>query len=135
VLWGRSYPHQRSPSLTRKSSSGWMSRWTPPRAPLLAPPRVRVNPSPHCCNTFARLLRSIRPPLDLPFVCHTLYNIDNNDIVETPTPPQDGCRDGLRPSWHSWRRRGGVEGVRVNPQSWVKGSPLTLNPRANPLTR
>jgi len=36
---------------------------------------------PHCCNTIARLLGNIRPPLDLPLVCHTPYNIGNNNIV------------------------------------------------------
>jgi len=36
---------------------------------------------PHCRNTIARLLGNIRPPLDLPFVCHTLFNIDHNDIL------------------------------------------------------
>jgi len=29
----------------------------------------------------ARLSRNIRSPLDLPFVCHTPYNIGNNNIV------------------------------------------------------
>jgi len=38
---------------------------------------------PHCCNTIARLLGNIniRPALDLPFVCHTPYNIGNKHIV------------------------------------------------------
>ena len=36
---------------------------------------------PHCCNTIARLLGNIRPPLDLPCVCDTPYNIGNNNIV------------------------------------------------------
>jgi len=40
---------------------------------------------PHCCNTVARLLGNIRPPLDLPLVCHTPYNISNHNIVYRPT--------------------------------------------------
>jgi len=39
---------------------------------------------PHCCNTIiARLLESIRPPFDLPCICHTHtpYNIGNDNIV------------------------------------------------------
>jgi len=36
-------------------------------------------------NTIARLLGNIRPPLDLPCVCHTPYNIGNDNIVSRPT--------------------------------------------------
>ena len=38
---------------------------------------------PHVCNTIARLLlyTIYAPLLDLPFVCHTQYNIGNNNIV------------------------------------------------------
>jgi len=53
---------------------------------------ARINPSfilsarlhcPHCRNTIARLLRNVHPPpLDIPFVCHTPYNISNNNIVQ-----------------------------------------------------
>jgi len=36
---------------------------------------------PHYCNTIARLLRNIWPPPDPPFICHTPYNIGNDNIV------------------------------------------------------
>jgi len=39
---------------------------------------------PHCCNTIARLLGNLRPPLDLPCVCCTPYNIGNTNIVQRP---------------------------------------------------
>jgi len=39
---------------------------------------------PHCCITIARLLGSIRPPLDLVVVCRTPYKIGNNNIVQRP---------------------------------------------------
>ena len=35
----------------------------------------------HCCNTIARLLGNIRPPLDLPFVRFTTYTVGHNNIV------------------------------------------------------
>jgi len=40
---------------------------------------------PHCCNTIARLLGHIRPPLDPPWVCHTPYNIGHYNIVQRPS--------------------------------------------------
>ena len=43
----------------------------------LSPARLHCS---HCCNTIARLSRSIRSALDLPFG-HTPYNIGNNNIV------------------------------------------------------
>jgi len=36
---------------------------------------------PHDCDTIARLLRNTRPPSDLPCVCHTPYNISNDNIM------------------------------------------------------
>jgi len=36
---------------------------------------------PHCYSTIARLEGHIRPPLDLPFVCHTPSNIGSHNIV------------------------------------------------------
>jgi len=36
---------------------------------------------PHCCNTIARILGNLRPPFDLPLVCHTPYQIGNNNMV------------------------------------------------------
>jgi len=33
------------------------------------------------CNIIARPLRNIRPATDLPFVCHTPYNIGDGNIV------------------------------------------------------
>ena len=50
----------------------WINR------PLILPARPHC---PHCWSTVPRLLGSIRPPLDLPFVCHTPYNIGNTNIV------------------------------------------------------
>jgi len=43
--------------------------------PFTLPGRLHC---PHCGNTIARLLSSIRPPLDLPFLCYTPYKIGNN---------------------------------------------------------
>jgi len=45
---------------------------------LYCPPHLHC---PYACNTIARLLRNIRPPLDYPFVCHTPYHIGHNNIV------------------------------------------------------
>ena len=36
---------------------------------------------PHYCNTIARLLRHVYPPPDPPFICHTPYNICDDNIV------------------------------------------------------
>jgi len=46
---------------------------------------------PHYCITTARLLRHIYTPPDPPFICHTPYNIGNDNIVsrqksETASP-------------------------------------------------
>ena len=50
---------------------------------LLLPPH-HLQSLPYC-NTIARLLRNIRPPTDLAFVCRTPYNIGDGNIVERPT--------------------------------------------------
>ena len=50
--------------------------------PFILPARLHC---PQCYSTIARLWGNIRPPLDLPFVCHTPYNIGNNNIVLRPT--------------------------------------------------
>jgi len=49
--------------------------------PFIRPARLHC---PHFCNTIARLFGNIRPPLDLPLVSHTLYQIGNNNIVQRP---------------------------------------------------
>jgi len=46
--------------------------------PFILPARLHF---PRCCNIIARLLRNIRPALDLALVCQTPYNIGNNNIV------------------------------------------------------
>jgi len=46
--------------------------------PIIPPAHLHC---PHCCNAIAQLLGNIRPPLDLPCVCHTPFNIGNNNIV------------------------------------------------------
>jgi len=45
--------------------------------PLIPPSHLHC---PHDCNTSARVLRSIRRPLDPPVACHTPYNIGNGNI-------------------------------------------------------
>jgi len=46
--------------------------------PVILPARLHC---PHWCNTIARLSGNIRPPLGLPLVCHTPYQIGNTNIV------------------------------------------------------
>jgi len=43
---------------------------------LLLPP-THAKP----CNTIARPMRNIRPPIDPPFLCHTPYNIGDGNLV------------------------------------------------------
>ena len=40
---------------------------------------------PHCCNTIARLMGNIRPPLQPPFCMPYTIHIGNNNIVWRPT--------------------------------------------------
>jgi len=58
------------------SLQGFCARVNPPN---IAPPDLHYL---HYCNTFARLMGIIRPPLDLPFVYYTLYNIGNGNIID-----------------------------------------------------
>ena len=54
--------------------------------PVMPPTQL---PCPHCCNAIARLLDTIRPSLDLPFVCQTPYNIGKTTSCKgqpQPTP-------------------------------------------------
>jgi len=62
--------------------------------PCIAPPPKLYCP--HYCNTIARPLCNVRLPPVPPFVCHTLNNISNDNIVQGQVAPQaSGGREPL----------------------------------------